>query len=569
MSMLLSSSLRRVALLTVLSAPVCALAATPKSLVIALDGTRADALEIVGAPNFQRLVDGTWQSGYRGAYAYQAQTIKDADTMSGPNHTSIFTGVNAAQHGVTGNNATQMSAVDELDYLSVLELNSTAINTVKLVSWGLDANVPSSADYVRIETDAGSTARAEAMLAGTYSDANWTLGRDVDALFVFFDDPDHAGHNDGWLSSSYYSTLQTTDANIGRILDAVRSRANFANEDWQIVVTADHGGYGTTHGALQATCFTIPFLVASKAVSQGTLRGRPHNMDVMPTVLAHFGINPAQSFTHIGGGSSYALDGVVRSGDVRPPAPPLPTGLVANLRFNGSYADNSGRGNGATVGAGSPSFTSGKFGNAVQILPGQYLSFGNGKPDLDFGGTGASATDFTFTVWYRAGAQSGDPVILGNKNWDSGGNPGLLWAASVAAAGNEVGFNLADSANRRADAYKIDTSGFAAQWWFLAVTVDRSNGLSTLYAGNPDGKLYFVSNEINALQNIGSALPLNIGQDGTGTYAYALQADLDDLGIWRRALGKEEIRLLFNNGVGREISSFSVSDHIYSDGFEH
>jgi len=565
--MLASTLLRRAALLVALAGfalPACAQNARPKSLVIALDGARADALEIASTPNLQRLINGTWQSGYQGAYGYQAQTIKDADTMSGPNHTSIYTGVTSAKHLVTANDVTQMSAVNELDYLSALELKNSALNTVKLATWSLDANVPSAADYLKIETDAGSTDRAVKMLAGTYSDASWTLGRDVDAMFVFLDDIDHAGHSYGWLSSSYYSSLQTADTQIGRMLDAIRARPDFATENWQIIVTADHGGYGTGHGPRSAVYFTIPFLVASRTAAQGVLSGRPHNMDTMATVLSHFGVDPEQSIPRIDGSGSYVLDGSVRGASVRPAfTGSLASGLVANLRFNGTYGDATGRGNNLAIGAGSPAFITGKFGSAVQIDAGrksakEYLSFGTGKADLDFGGTGSSANDFTITLWYRAAAQSGDPVIFGNKNWASGVNPGLLLTASVASSGgNELGLNLADTGARRADAYRIDTKESTTQWWFLAISVDRSNGLSTLYAGSPDGKLHFIANEIHALQDLRSLLPLNIGQDGTGTYGYQLKADLDDLGIWRRALGKDEIRTLFNDGAGRELCSIA------------
>jgi hypothetical protein len=562
---MLASQLLRATLIAAavaLALPADAQAGKPKSLVIALDGARADALEIAATPNLQRLINGTWQSGYRGAYAYQAQTIKDADTMSGPNHTSIYTGVTSAKHLVTANDATQMAAVNELDYFSALELANSNLNTAKLATWSLDAQVPCAADYVKIETDAGSTDRAVKMLAGTYSDADWALGRDVDAMFVFLDDIDHAGHTYGWLSSNYYSGMQTADVQIGRILDAIRARPDFANEDWQIIVTADHGGYGTSHGPRSAVYFTSPFLVASRTAGQGVISGRPHNMDTMATVLGHFGVDPAQAFPRIDGSGSYTLDGTARGASVRPAfTGSLGSGLVANLRFNGTYGDTTGRGNNLAIGAGSPAFISGKFGSAVQIDAGrksakEYLSFGTGKADLDFGGTGSSASDFTFTLWYRAAAQSGDPVIFGNKNWASGANPGLLLTASVASAGgNELGLNLADTGARRADAYRIDTRESTTQWWFLAVTVDRSNGLSTLYAGSPDGKLYFIANEINALQDLRSLLPLNVGQDGTGNYGYQLKADLDDIGVWRRALGKDELRTLFNNGAGRELCS--------------
>jgi hypothetical protein len=557
---MLNSNLLRAALLaalTGLALPVCAQSAKPKSLVIALDGARADALENAAVPHLQRLISGTWQAGYRGAYGHQAQTVKDADTMSGPNHTSIYTGVNAVKHKVSGNDAKQMAAVKQLDYFSALELHNSALNTVKLATWSLDAEVPTAADYLKIETDAASTERAVKMLSGTYSDPNWTRGRDVDAMFVFLDDIDHAGHGHGWLSDDYYASLQTADAQIGRMLEAIAARPNFANESWQIIVTSDHGGYDYSHGPRSAAYYTIPFLVVGKGVNQGTLSISPHNSDAAPTVLSHFGVDPAQRFPLLDGSGSYTLDGTVRGDSVRAPPPvSLATSLVANLRFNRSYADSSGRGNSVAIGAGAPAFIAGKFGDAVRFDGSrEYLTFGR-KADMNFSGPLGSAPSFTVTMWYRAGAQSGDPVIIGNKNWNNGANPGLLLTAAV-ASGNELGFNLADTNQVRADVYRIDTEASKTGWWFLALTVDRANGLSTLYAGSPDGKLHFIANEIHSLQDIGSNLPLNIGQDGTGTYAYSLKADLDDVGIWRRALGKDEINTLFNQGQGKELCSLT------------
>ena len=76
---------------------------TPKSLVIALDGVRPDALAYAPTPRIDALIQGTWQPGYRGAYAPDAQNLYDATTVSGPNHTAIMTGANGGQDGVTGN----------------------------------------------------------------------------------------------------------------------------------------------------------------------------------------------------------------------------------------------------------------------------------------------------------------------------------------------------------------------------------------------------------------------------------------------------------------------------------
>lgn len=248
-------------------------AQTPKSLVIALDGARADAMEIANMPNVRSLINGTWSPNYKGAYSPFAQTIKDRDTLSGPNHASIFTGVTGAKHGVSANNNQQLQAVKYPDYFQLLETNNSILNTAKLYTWTPDGLIYSGADYQFDGGDDDNATRAARIVAGTYQDsARWTFGTDVDALFIFFDDIDGAAHSSGWLSQTYYNEMAQVDGQIGRILNAIKNRPNFAFESWQIVLTSDHGGYGNSHGTRASAYYTIPFLVASKSVAQGRWR---------------------------------------------------------------------------------------------------------------------------------------------------------------------------------------------------------------------------------------------------------------------------------------------------------
>ena len=75
----------------------------PKALVIMLDGMRADSIENVYAPNLRMLRDGKWQPDYKCAWSLSAHTIYDAITVSGPNHTSIATGVTSKKHTIKQN----------------------------------------------------------------------------------------------------------------------------------------------------------------------------------------------------------------------------------------------------------------------------------------------------------------------------------------------------------------------------------------------------------------------------------------------------------------------------------
>ena len=310
------------------------------------------------------------------------------------------------------------------------------------------------------------------------------------------------------------------------------------------MITSDHGGRGSSHGIHAADNYTIPFLVASQSASQGYLADIPHNYDAAPTALSHMGVAiPAN------------IDGTVRGSDTLAQAPDsLQHALVSYLPFAGNYQDQSGNGLDASVGGGSPAIhASGKFGQYLAINGNdEYLTLGS-PAALDF----AYDTDFTLLTWYRvSGDQFGDPVIIGNKNWQSGSNRGALLLANE-GNGDDVGINLASSSADRKDIDPIDYSFNG--WWLLVASFDR-DGVATLYAGSPQGKLHIIAQGIKEVGDLTSSLSWNIGQDGTGSYRYNLKADLDDLAIWRRALTLDEVRTIYNQGTGLEIKRIINND---------
>lgn len=283
-----------------LAAAARAHAGTVKSLVVCLDGLRADAAGGDGTPAIARLADGRWQPGVRAFFASRAHAIGDAPSVSGPNHAAILTGVTAAQHGVRSNAESALAAVQQLDYLAVLERRDPALVTAKLVSWPSDARLPTGADTTTVAPDDALVERATTLLAG-----------DVDALFLFLDGPDAAGHAEGFGGVAYAVAVAHADRAIGRLLDVVAARPSFASEDWQIAVTTDHGGIGRDHGGTSDDETTIPFLVASRHADPSASRDGVRNVDLAPSVLAHFGVDPTAALT-TRDGRTYHLDGVAR-----------------------------------------------------------------------------------------------------------------------------------------------------------------------------------------------------------------------------------------------------------------
>jgi hypothetical protein len=524
---------------------------TPKSLVLAWDGVRPDALAYARTPRLDALIQGTWSPGYRGAYTGFAQNLTDAATVSGPNHAAIMCGSTGRQHGVTSNADVGSGDFETfVHYLRAIEAAAPERHTAYLFTWGTDALITSGADYIVDGEDESNVGRVAGMLSGTWSDAGWPAGTDPDAIFLFLDDSDAAGHRDGFELgvAEYITALEDLDEQLGRLLDALSARPTFAQEDWQIVLTSDHGGYHLAHGGGSSPERTIPLLVASRHVMQGRLPSGARHLDVVPTVLTHMGVAvPA------------GLTGRPRGDVVEAPAPAaLEQDLVRYHRFEGDLRDEA-LGQAATVGAESdvpPTVhaAGGKFGGYVQIddLGGgasqaSYLTLAGG-PELDFGDQQA----FTVTLWFRPHArQSGDPAILGNKDWRSGQNRGWLVLANEGGA-DSFGTNFAGMGTDRLDLEDLDYTG--GGWWFVAA-VFSPDGLAITYAGDEAGGLRWMALDATGVGDLTSPLPLNLGQDGLGTYPHNLDGDVDDLALWRRALTHEEVLRLYDGGLGAELAA--------------
>ncbi|MEI7900942.1 MAG: Ig-like domain-containing protein [bacterium] len=95
--------------------------------------------------------------------------------------------------------------------------------------------------------------------------------------FVFFhyQDPDKTGHASGWSTnpaSAFAATLKEVDTQIGNILQMVESSPGLQGNT-VIILTADHGGHGKTHGGTPNPLdFTIPFYVwGASGVAGGDL----------------------------------------------------------------------------------------------------------------------------------------------------------------------------------------------------------------------------------------------------------------------------------------------------------
>ena len=108
---------------------------------------------------------------------------------------------------------------------------------------------------------------------------------------VYYDSPDDKGHGKGWGSPEYQARVTELDAELSRILDAVKEAGIL--EDTVVMVTSDHGGKGKSHGGPTLSEMERPVVLWGKGVKRGyELKFPGTNYDTGATLAALLGIEP-------------------------------------------------------------------------------------------------------------------------------------------------------------------------------------------------------------------------------------------------------------------------------------
>ncbi|UKB82040.1 alkaline phosphatase family protein [Chryseobacterium sp. MEBOG06] len=414
-------------------------AQTKKVLFIGIDGCRADVMMSSNTPNIKGLLP---------TAIYSLDAITAAPTWSGNGWSTMLTGVWHNKHNVQDNSFTNPNFTNYPDFMTRIETFNPNLRTISLVNWTpINNTIIQNAD---VKTNSGTDlAVKNAAVQALQSD-------NPDVLFVDFDDVDHAGHSYGFSSAvpQYVSAMQTTDSYIGEILTAMKSRSNFNNEDWLVVVTTDHGAVDNAHGGGNLSERNIFSIYSNPSFS---------SQQISKTQIQN-----SKTFNQLN----------------------FPAGTYAKPASQSSF------------------------------------NFGANQ-------------DFTIEFWVKPNAgYSSDPVMIGNKNWNSGTNKGFVISGY---SGQTLKMNIGDGTNRLdLVGGKVNTN----QWKHIAVSFDR-DGLATLYE---DG-VPVTFGKMNTIGDINSNLPLTFNQDGTNTYGVNLAASYKDVRIWKTALPKEVIVQYANQDV--------------------
>ena len=502
----------------------------PKALVIMLDGLRADAVENADAANLRMLRDGKWQPGYKCAWSLTANTIFDARTVSGPNHVSIATGVTFAKHGVPDNGKDTCDYKKWPSWLVRLVDAKPEMKTLFMYCWDWDRTLCRD-PRVRFHgaPDEKNAEKLAAAMAAT--DA-------PDAVMWYINGTDSGGHGWGYYpyTTGYFNKIHIFDKAIGKVLNAIAARPTFAQEDWMIVVTSDHGGYHMGHDMKKGSpCTCIPFLVVGRNVVQGRMAASPRSYDTAPTVLDHFGIDI----------SGMDLDGRILGRDpaAKDARRPLSDGLAVYLPFTGKELKN------AVVGGPKPVALStnttlrvagGFAGGCVRVASGPDGVAGvrlNGSEKLAF----ENGDEFAVALWVCVPQTfRGYPAIISNKDWRNGNNPGFV----MNGFDKYVQMNIGVPGGERFDLRPYDLE--LGKWTFYAVTRGR-DGVVRFYQGGQGGYLYWMAEKAPEIALV-TGMPFCLGQDGTSARKNEFSGDIDEFALWTRSLSHDEVRRIYEAG---------------------
>lgn len=262
--------------------------ASPKVLLVGWDGVRPDVLREVPTPNLHALAAA-------GSFSETAQTARP--TVSGPCWSSILTGTLPEKHGVTSNDFTPNRYRDYPDLFTLAEAARPELRTFVVADWlplvTEDAGGPLIGGPVdqKIALDGYELGWLEADSLSVEQALEALRTGDPDLLFVYLGAPDEISHNTGGIGPAYRDAIATADRHLGRMVQAIRDRASFPQEDWLVLVTTDHGRTDEGgHGGESPQETTVFYLASGPSTRVGTTEPPPTVVDVVPTALAHLGI---------------------------------------------------------------------------------------------------------------------------------------------------------------------------------------------------------------------------------------------------------------------------------------
>ena len=226
-----------------------------KVVVIGYDGCRADIVaekQEKGAISYLLANGASNNLTYCGGVNYPAENTQDTSTA--PGWCSILTGVWADKNGINKN-----GVIKSLEYKMLMTtlVEEDVIDDAAFITKWKGHFTDEDSTYIdekayceenNIDVDFVLRKNKSDIQKGAMEEV--TSADCADFVFIVYENTDSAGHDFGFSFNNpiYKNGFNKEDGYGYEVIKAIESRDTYETEDWLIIVTSDHGGFGTGHG---------------------------------------------------------------------------------------------------------------------------------------------------------------------------------------------------------------------------------------------------------------------------------------------------------------------------------
>jgi predicted AlkP superfamily pyrophosphatase or phosphodiesterase len=297
----MNSLSRRLILCAALWMTALAVFGSPHSehvFIISIDGGKPAVIAVSDMPVLKRLAE-------EGACTWAASTIYPSITL--PSHTSMLTGVGPDKHHVLWNSWQPSKGVVGVPTIFA-EAKRAGLSTAMFVGKEKFRHLlqPGTVDEFEFGqacygnsttlTNA-SPKKSKTVLARIVAQgaARYIVEHKPNLCFIHFTDPDDNGHKYGWGSPQQVRALSEVDAALGEVVKAIKAAG--IGDQSVLIVTADHGGHGKTHGRKIPDDMLIPWIAWGKEVKKNfMITGAVTTYDTAATALWVLGVRVPEAF---------------------------------------------------------------------------------------------------------------------------------------------------------------------------------------------------------------------------------------------------------------------------------
>lgn len=204
-----------------------------KVIVISIDGLTGSELKAIAPPIIE---------GLRKTSKYTYDVLRGSVANDVASWASMLNGVSYAKHLIKEDDFLPTPKVNSHETPAVFRNSFDYILQYKSLKTAIVTPWPNLRNYLRIADFAPVVSTDVAVKDSVINILNTQT--QLGAMVVNFRDVQVAGNNGGYLATNanYKNAILKADEYVGNIVTAIKARKTYANEDWLIILTSNHGG---------------------------------------------------------------------------------------------------------------------------------------------------------------------------------------------------------------------------------------------------------------------------------------------------------------------------------------